>query len=495
MNTQKIRLYTLLFFILIINTISIAQKSNSTAIKIDNYLSQGALNGFSGTVLVAKQGKVILHKGYGYSNKKRQVKNTQHSIYSIGSVTKQFTATAILKLVSFDKLKTTAVLSTFFDNVPDDKKNITIHQLLTHSAGFINTIGEGDFDYIPTSNYFSHLFDSKLLHTPGTTYSYSNAGYSILARIIELQSGLEYEDFLQQYLFEPAGMKQTGYLQPTWKKNDIAIGYANNITKVGSVVKMLRKKGNVSWNLKGNGGINSTTGDMLKWQLALKQHRILSANLFEQLTKPYISEDKDSTNYYGYGWAIYNSNRDTKIISHNGGNRVFFHDFIWLPTEDVLILLFSNANSRETEVAWTLEKMIFDKNFTPPAIKHNCTFFITNFISKQDSNQAPKLIRTLKKEYAKDLQNPNFLNNMGYTLLAKKKNTAWALVIFKLNCKLFPNTGNNWDSLGDAYKRLKDSTNAILSYKKALNLDPYLSESIKSLRKYGIKVSPQNSFK
>ena len=488
MNTQKLQLYTFLFILIIFNTTSKAQESNPIATRIDNYLSQGALNGFSGTILIAKQGQVILNKGYGYSNKKKKLQNGPNTIFTIGSVTKQFTATAILKLVSLNKLKTTDVLSTFFDNVPDDKKDISIHQLLTHSAGFISTIGDGDFDYIPTSEYFLRLFDSKLLHTPGTTYSYSNAGYSILARIIELQSNMEYEDFLQLYLFEPAGMQQTGYLQPIWKKNDIAIGYANNITKVGSVVKMLRKKGKVSWNLKGNGGINSTTGDMLKWQLALKQHRILSADLFEQLTKPNIAENENSTSHYAYGWAIYNSDRNTKIISHNGGNRVFFHDFIWLPTEDVLILLFSNANSRETEVAWILEKMIFDKNFTPSAIKHNCTFLITNFISKHDVNEAPKLTRILKKEYPKDLQNPNFLNNMGYTLLAKKKNTAWALEIFKLNCKLFPNTGNNWDSLGDAYKRLKDSANAISSYKKALNLDPYLAESIKSLAKYGIKV-------
>lgn len=488
MNFQKNHLYSYLFFLFISISLLQAQETHPLTTKIDNYLSQGELNGFSGTVLIAKQGEIILHKGYGYSNKEKKTKNNPNTVFTIGSVTKQFTATAILKLVSLNKLKVTDVLSTFFDNVPNDKKNISIHQLLTHSAGFIDNIGEGDFDYIPTLKYFNQLFNTQLIFKPGERYAYSNTGYSVLARIIELKSGMEYEEFLQLHLFGPAGMKQTGYLYPKWKKNNIAIGYANNITKVGSVVNMLRKNGKASWNLKGNGGINSTTGDMLKWQLALKSNRILTSTLFQQLTKPYILESEDAYSHYAYGWAIYNSDRDTKIISHNGGNRVFFHDFIWLIEEDTLILLFTNASSRETEVAWTLEKMIFDQKFTPPAIKNNCTNFITNFITKHNSKEAFKLIQSLKKVYPKELQNPNFLNNMGYTLLASKKNTSWALEIFKLNCELFPNTGNNWDSLGDAYKRLNDTENAINSYKKALILDPSISESIKSLGKYGVKI-------
>ena len=122
----------------------------------------------------------------------------------------------------------------FFKDIPSDKKKITIHQLLTHSAGLLDVIGEDDFDHIPTEEFFKRLFNTQLLHKPGTKYLYSNAGYtSILARIIELESGNDYESFLNQHLFEPAGMKHTGYLKPEWDNKLIATGYARSVIEVG----------------------------------------------------------------------------------------------------------------------------------------------------------------------------------------------------------------------------------------------------------------------
>lgn len=440
--------------------------------KIDNYLREGVSNGFSGSILVAKQGKIILNKGYGMANKENGIPYTSTTISTIGSVTKQFTATAILKLEDLNKLRVTDPLSKFFDNLPDDKKDIKIHQLLSHTAGLINVIGRGDFDDIPMKRFFKTLFASELLHEPGSKYAYSNAGYSILARIIEIVSGQDYEIFLNKHLFKPAGMNQTGYFLPKWDDNLIASGYLSNVTNVGSMISRYQKRGKVTWTLKGNGGIHSTTKDMYKWYQALKTNKILSKSLFEKLTTPYVLMRKNKSYYYAYGWVIYNSDRNTKIISHNGGNAIFFHDFIWMPEEDIVIILFTNATSREVEVAWPIQKMIADESYQVRPIKKNLQYLTLDFIKHNDLDQSNILITKIKEEYSYYVKNSDILNELGYKVLETKKNSGWAVALFKLNTELFPKEGNLWDSLGEGYLMNGQKEEAKKNYKKALELAP-----------------------
>ena len=166
-------------------------------------------------------------------------------------------------------------------------------------------------------------------------------------------------------------MHQTGYFIPQWNEDKTATGYYRNMMNIGTMLLRYKKMGKVTWTLKGNGGIHSTIEDMYKWYRALKNNGILPKELFKKLTTPYVLEYENQSSYYAYGWAIYTSDRNTKIISHNGGNAIFFHDFIWLPKEDVVILLFTNSASREAEVAWPVKRMVFDKNFRAEPIKKN----------------------------------------------------------------------------------------------------------------------------
>ncbi|MDG2449132.1 MAG: serine hydrolase, partial [Saprospiraceae bacterium] len=207
--------------------------SNDTFIKIDNYLNEGTKNGFSGVIAVTIKGKTIINKGYGLANKKTQTANGPNTIFDIGSNTKQFTSTAILKLAEQTKVNLNDSLSKFFKNLPLDKQSITIHQLLTHTAGLEESIGNdyssfGKLSEISEKDFFENFFESKLLSKPGEEYSYSNVGYSILGRIIELASEQPYESFINEYLFKPAGMKQTGYLLPKWNIKQLSRGYNRN---------------------------------------------------------------------------------------------------------------------------------------------------------------------------------------------------------------------------------------------------------------------------
>lgn len=439
-------------------------------IRIDNYLGQGVKNGFSGAILVSKKGEIIINKGYGLADKEKGISNTANTVFDIGSNTKQFTGAAVLKLVEFGKLKVTDSINSFFFNLPNDKKNITIHQLLTHSAGFKESIGS-DFDHISKEVFFEKVFTSELLHEPGLTYSYSNVGYSILARIIELTSEKEYETFLNEFLFEPSGMEQTGYLLPKWSTSFLARGYNRNVLDVGSTVIRYQEDGKVSWHLKGNGGINSTQEDMYKWYKALNENLVLSKLFFEKYTTSYIGNVYESFGY-AYGWGITNSDRNTKRITHNGSNGAFSHSIIWLQEEDIIILYATNAGSPKVEhLAYEVEKIILDQSYQPKAIEKNPYFFVIDFIEHHSTNESNKLFDLINEGYSSDFDHSGVLNRLGYMTLRSDQNSHWAIELFKLNARLFKNDGNVWDSLGDGYLANGQKEEAIKSFKKAIELN------------------------
>jgi len=450
--------------------------SNTVEAKIDSYLTKGVDNGFAGAVLVAKEGEIIFKKAYGLANKEENISNTTKTVFDIGSVTKQFTATAILKLVELNKLHVTDSLNSFFKDLPVDKKSITIHQLLTHSAGFDDLIGNGDFDHIPTEEFFKELFATPLINKPGTKFEYSNSGYSILARIIELVSGDDYESFLNTHLFVPSGMKETGYLIPKWNPELYAIGYKENVINIGSMAVRYRKDAKISWVLKGNGGFNSTLGDMYKWYIALKSNKVLSKALTKILTTPYILEYEEGSSYYAYGWAIFNTARNTKRVTHNGSNGVFFHDFIWLPEEEVVIIYFTNVFTQQImDVAWYIEDMIFDNDYTPKAIEVDFSTELLKY-SMNYNDDIKEMALNINSRFGEKIKYPFYLNDLGYFFI-REKNMAKAKAVFKLNTELFLEDANVWDSLGEAYLKTGDKEMALKHYQKALALDPYMDSA------------------
>jgi CubicO group peptidase (beta-lactamase class C family) len=446
--------------------------SKNTFTKIDNYLNNGVTNGFSGAILAIKKGDLIINKGYGLANKGNKTLNNPNTIFDIGSNTKQFTSTAILKLVELEKLELTDSLSKFFINLPIDKQSITIHQLLTHTAGLSESIGR-DFSEISEKAFFEKLFASKLLSEPGEKYSYSNTGYSILGRIIELASGETYEAFLNKHLFTPAGMFQTGYLLPKWDTKQMSHGYNRNIIETESTITRYQETGDVNWHLKGNGGINSTQNDMLLWYKALKTNIILTPESFEKLSIPYpYTSSPKSKSSYGYGWGVKMFENNIKRISHNGSNGTFMHTLIWYPKEDIYITYATNANSAKVKgIAYVVAKIILDESYVPEPIKNNVYSFTMDYIKQHSTDKSKELLTLLQENYADDITDSRLLNSFGNLLIGRlNKNLDWALELFKINVQQYPEDGNLWDSLGDGYKvnNLKDD--AIKSYQKAIEL-------------------------
>ncbi|WP_299107001.1 serine hydrolase [uncultured Tenacibaculum sp.] len=463
-------------FILFVSTllqagvITTFAQNSSLYTKIDNYLTAGVENGFSGAIALVKNGEVIINKGYGYANKDTQTLNNPNTIFDIGSNTKQFTATAILKLAELGKLELTDSIATYFKNVPADKQGITIHQLLSHSAGFVDAIGR-DFTEISQEDFFQQLFATKLLFEPGTKYEYSNTGYSILGRIIELTSGQPYEVFLKEQLFIPAGMHQTGYLLPTWNSKQISRSYNRGILESDSPILRYQKDKGLNWHLKANGGINATQNDLLLWYQALKTNKILSKTSYQKLITPHISYGNGKYTYgYTYGWTHRVLDNKMKRLAHNGSNGAYSHSIIWFPEEDIYITYATNANSDNVEfIAYTITRMLLDENYTPKPIKNNIYAFIMRYVEQNPLQTSNNLIKLLKEQYSEEF-NKRPLNTIGNLLLQKNKHVDWAIELFKQNMALNPQDGNLWDSLGDGYKANQQKEEAIKAYQKAVSL-------------------------
>lgn len=327
------------------------------------FMSTLTKQGFSGSILVEKNGKVILANGYGLANVEQDIPNTPEMVYTFGSITKQFTAAAILKLEMQGKLKTTDKISKFFDRVPKDKRTITVHHLLTHTAGLRDAFGD-DFSPVSREKIIERAMRTKLRTDVGETHFYSNAGYSLLGAIVEIVSGQSYEHYLRENLFLPAGMQDTGYKLPNWSSDRIAHGYSRD----GDWGTLLDKNWDTDgpwWNLRANGGIMSTVLDMYTWHRVLLGDTILSAEAKEKMFTRHVLEEEGGSWYYGYGWALTDTERGTRLITHNGGNGIFFADIRRYIDDGVTIIYTCNHVDKLTG---KMEQLIRKQALNPPAI-------------------------------------------------------------------------------------------------------------------------------
>jgi CubicO group peptidase (beta-lactamase class C family) len=301
---------------------------------IEPYIDAG---GFSGAILLAKEGKVVLKKGYGMANYELDVPNNPQTKFRIASVSKTFTAAAVMILEQRGKLSTDEVLTKFIPDYPAGDK-ITIHHLLTHTSGIPNINAFPEYEeksrFHNSLEDIIDLFKNKPLEfNPGERYSYSNSNYNLLAYIIEKVSGLSYGAFLQENIFAPLDMRDTGH-----------DGYARQIIKnqasgyqpVGSTG--IENAPYLDWSIKtGNGSIYSTIEDLYKWDRALYTEKIVTES----------SKKKIFTNHIdgvGYGWFVRerNSRRVTDMNGRSPGFTSYVRRFI---DDDACIIVLSNNYS------------------------------------------------------------------------------------------------------------------------------------------------------
>lgn len=304
------------------------------------YLQRLEKLGFAGVVLVAKGATPLFAEGFGLADRERGLRWTPATVSCIGSITKQFTGAAILKLEEDKKLSVTDPIGRYFEDVPADKAQITLHQLLTHSSGLGDPEDIGDYDPVPLADYIRKVLAQPLLFAPGAGYTYANSNFSLLGAIIEKLSGMSYEAFVRERLLLPSGMYETGYLLPHWGDGRMAQGYrAEELW--GTVLGRPMAVDGPHWALRANGGIHSTVYDMLRWAQALLEGRVLSPESMKKYWAPHVSEGGDT--FYGYGWSIAKAPDGTKIVTHNGGNGIFFADMAIVPDKGLVVFLMTNV--------------------------------------------------------------------------------------------------------------------------------------------------------
>jgi CubicO group peptidase (beta-lactamase class C family) len=330
--------------------------------EIDSYLAplvEG--NKFSGSILIARGDEILISKGYGMSNWEHQVPNTTNAKFRIASLSKQFTAMAILILQEQNLLSAEDKISKYVKDCPELWKDITIHQLLTHSSGIPNYWSLPSFRGISRNKgsieeTVELVKDLTLKSSPGEKFLYSNSGYTILALIIEEVSQMKFEDFLDINIFEPLNMTNTG----SDNNNDILLNRVAGYSLQGSSIKNADYK-DIS-NYIGAAALYSTVEDLYLWDRALYTSEIVSHQSLDLMFAPHIS----AYGYgYGYGWIVDESKASHKIVRHEGNISGFRSFFARYTDDNAVIIILSNneTNDRQWNIVYNSIVGICQNNF------------------------------------------------------------------------------------------------------------------------------------
>ena len=325
----------------------------------------------NGNFLIAEKGKVIYSKSFGYANEVTKEKLNENSVFELASCSKQFTAMAIMILKEKGKLNLDDDIKKFIPAL-SSYKGITIRNLLNHTGGLPDYMELMDslFDKskIATNNDIITLFSKhnpKILFEPNTKYEYSNTGYALLASIIEKASGLTFANFLNKNIFKPLQMENTlvytRRLSPK-KISSYAFGYVySDSLKKYLLPDEIAETKMVVWldGIVGDGCVNSTLNDLLKWDRALYTNKLLSAAGLKEIFEVAILKDKSKTKY-GFGWGIEESADFGKIVSHSGGWPGYVTYIDRHITNDKTIIILQNHNDVSIPVK-SIRNILYNK--------------------------------------------------------------------------------------------------------------------------------------
>ncbi|MGE8431101.1 serine hydrolase domain-containing protein [Chryseobacterium joostei] len=336
---------------------SLTENKMSLSKKMSSYMqAQADINGFSGTVLIVKKDSLLLREAYGYANYEWGIKTTVDTKFSLASVSKQFTAAAILQLAERKLLSFDDTLNKYFPGFPKGNQ-ITIHMMLSHMSGLPMDFDELYLNQVSLNQdlVLSYIAQKELLFPPGEQTAYSNIGYYLLARIIEKVSGKSYSMYLKENIFDPLKMNGTGVMT----NDEIVSNMAERYIKKG---KSYIKNPYINWMFNiGHDGIYSTADDLLKWDKALYGTSILSEKMKQLMFTSYNEQN------FGYGFMInpfYNQGH--KLIAHDGG---FFGAMTSLnryTDDDLLVIVLSNNQSPSYLLAYGLAAIYFGKDVELP---------------------------------------------------------------------------------------------------------------------------------
>lgn len=358
----KLKIFALCF---LVTNIIAAQSLES---KIDGILKKQFKSNETGvSALVAKNGKVIYRKAFGKANLELNVDMTPKNVFEVGSITKQFTSVGILMLLEEGKLSLEDDITKFISDYPTHGKKITVHHLLTHTSGIKSYTSMRGFGKVMTLDkspleFIDFFKNEPMDFEPGEKYKYNNSGYFILGYIIEKVSGMSYQKFIKERIFDKIDMNSSFYGSYTKLIKNRASGYSKRGEDFSNAQY-------ISLTLPyAAGSIMSNIDDMLKWQTAITTDVFVKEATIDKAFTNYTLNNGSKINY-GYGWSI-NEINDIPTIEHGGSIPGYKSMGIFVPSKNVYVIVFSNCgcnsptNTAIEIAALAIEKPKFEKNNT-----------------------------------------------------------------------------------------------------------------------------------
>ncbi len=332
--------------------------------RLDAFVQSHVADGsFMGAVLMVEDGKTLLDKGYGSANQEWNVPNDPGTVFRIGSITKQFTAAAVFLLQERGKLDIDDPVRKYLPDAPTAWDGVTIYHLLTHTSGIPNFTELPDFATRrrgPTTpdRLIASVRGMPLDFPPGTKWNYSNTGYDVLGAAIEKVSGESYARFLEENIFKPLGLNETGYDTAGKLIKRRASGYVRGADG-------LRNAGYIDTDvLYAAGALHSTTHDLVKWERGLFGGKLLSAASLKKMTTPFIATSLTGTEY---GCGLFIQRFDGHIgISHVGFLDGFNSELFHVPDKKLTVVVLGNVSgSKSMMLATALAKIALGEKGTP----------------------------------------------------------------------------------------------------------------------------------
>jgi CubicO group peptidase (beta-lactamase class C family) len=385
--------------ILLLLPFALSAQKNYTQL-LEKYMdAEMKFKGFTGAVLVMKQNKVLLKKGYGLADREWNIPNTPETKFRIGSITKQFTAACILQLAEQGKLSLDDKLSKFIPSFPKGD-SVTIHMLLNHTSGIANYTAQKEFLNLATvsltkDSMIAFIKSRPFSFSPGTKFQYTNSGYFLLGYIVEKVSGQSYTDYVQQNIFNKIGMKNSGADKLDSVLSMRARGYNSNKKKISNADFI-----SLEWPFSA-GILFSTVEDLYKWDRSLYGTTILSNASKQKMFTPGKSN-------YGYGFIIDSMQKHARIW-HNGGIPGFISNISRYINDDVCVIVLANTEVIQNNtlpitdvIAEGLASIVFDLPVETPYEHKEVKIdpsILDNYVGKYNAGLTLELIKKDNKLY------------------------------------------------------------------------------------------------
>jgi CubicO group peptidase (beta-lactamase class C family) len=480
-----------LLLILFSGLTTISQAQNKSARLDSLFTALFNQHEFNGNVLIAENGKAVYHRSFGYADVGLKQLNTAETAFNLASVSKTFTAVAILQLKQRGKLNLDDAFVKYFPDFP--WKQITIRHLLSHTSGLPDfQIFEDPYRANPDKIYsLNDLIpalknDSRgLLFKTGERYSYSNTGFGLLALLVEKLGGMKFQDYLAKYIFKPAGMGHT-YIEtpllPVADKNRAQryefLSYSPGQLKRIDSVKGDRIESVILGAIIGPTAVVSTTDDLLKFDEALYSGKLLKQRVLEEAFKPTVlnSGEKAATgwantkSYYGLGWMILSDSTYGKVVWHSGGSSGVVTVFLRNITHKQTVVVLDNVTHRGLHPEGINAFSILNNGPVYRGKQSLAKAYIIT-LHQKGADAAAVLFNELKTDTSHYFMDEKELNQLGYNLM-NDGYRGEALEAFKLNTFLYPSSFNAYDSYAEALAKAGKKDDAIKMYEKSIVLNP-----------------------